>query len=381
MAAPRVAFDADDHRRYGRHFVLPEVGADGQARLATSSVLLVGAGGLGSPAALYLAAAGVGRLGLVDFDAVDLSNLQRQVLYGTRDVGRPKLDAACERLADLNPGIRIEPHRTRLDPSNALSLIRDYDAVLDGSDNFPTRYLVNDACAFAGKPDVFGSVFRFEGQVSVFHAGRGPCYRCLYPEPPAPGSVPNCAEGGVLGVLPGIVGAIQAVEAIKILLGKGTTLLGRLLLFDALAMRFDELRIARDPGCPLCGDRPSIRDLEEAAATCAIPVTTPAPTGTGAASLKRRLDAGEPLLLLDVRTEGEFALARIPGARLIPVHELGARSHELDPATPVVVYCHRGIRSLQGVEILRRAGFSRVEHLDGGIDAWATEVDPEMPRY
>lgn len=381
MTGPRVAFGADDHRRYGRHFVLPEVGAEGQARLAASSVLLIGAGGLGSPAALYLAAAGVGRLGLVDFDTVDLSNLQRQVLFGTRDVGRPKLEAAAERLGDLNPGVRIELHPTRLDPSNALDRIARYDVVLDGSDNFPTRYLVNDACALAGKADVFGSVFRFEGQVSVFDAASGPCYRCLYPEPPAPGTVPNCAEGGVLGVLPGIVGAIQAVEAIKILLGRGRTLSGRLLLFDALTMRFDELRLSRDPRCPLCGESPTIRDLSEVAATCAVPAPPRMPSAVDPASLRRRLDAGEPLVLLDVRSAGEFALARLPGALCIPVHELGARVGELDAGATVVVYCHRGIRSVQGVEILRRAGFSRVEHLDGGIDAWAVAVDPEVPRY
>ncbi|HKQ61875.1 MAG TPA: molybdopterin-synthase adenylyltransferase MoeB [Candidatus Polarisedimenticolaceae bacterium] len=368
----------EELQRYGRHLTLPEVGLEGQERLRAASVVIVGAGGLGSPLGLYLAAAGVGRIGLVDFDRVDLSNLQRQVLYGTRDVGRPKLEAARERLSDVNPHVRIETHAVRLVAANVRSILEPYDVVVDGTDNFPTRYLVNDACVLLDKPNVYGSIFRFEGQASVFWAGRGPCYRCLFPEPPAPGSVPNCAEGGVLGVLPALIGAVQATEAIKLILGRGELLVGRLLLCDALEMRFRELRVARDAGCALCGDRPTRRELVDEPELCAAPPGAEADVNV--LELKARLDSGEPPLLLDVRTPGEWALGHIAGAQWIPLHELPARHGELDGAREVVAYCHRGTRSALAVRWLREHGF-RARNLAGGIDAWSERVDPAVPRY
>ncbi len=394
-AAGSPLLSAAELVRYSRHLLLPEVGLEGQARLKRARVLLVGAGGLGSPLALYLAAAGVGTLGIADFDVVDETNLQRQVLYGTSDVGRSKLDSARARLRELNPDVRVEPFAVRLTSANALDIVRGFDLVCDGSDNFPTRYLVNDACVLAGKPDVYGSVFRFEGQASVFgHAG-GPCYRCLFPVPPPPGLVPSCAESGVLGILPGIIGLVQATEAVKLVLGKGDLLAGRLLLVDALAMRFRELAVARDPSCPVCGDHPTVRELIDyeafcgeaeagggagaapqagAAAAPAIPSITPA-------ELKRRLDAGEDLCLLDVREPAEHAFARLPGAILVPLEQLVRRLGELDPARATVVHCHVGKRSAVAVELLRQAGFSKVWNLEGGIDAWATAIDPRVPRY
>jgi adenylyltransferase/sulfurtransferase len=371
--------DPREIARYGRHLVLPEVGLEGQRRLRRSSVLIVGAGGLGSPAALYLAAAGVGRLGLVDFDAVDESNLQRQILYGSADVGRPKLESARRRLAEVNPWVEIATHPLRLSASNALDVLAGYDLVLDGSDNFATRYLVNDACVLSGKPDVYGSIFRFEGQASVFAAPGGPCYRCLFPAPPPPGVVPDCAEGGVLGVLPGIVGTLQATEAIKLILGCGEPLVGRLLLVDALEMRFREVRLRRDPDCAVCGERPTRRHLIEEAVACASAGASP--SGLSPAELRRRLLTEPRPLLLDVRNPPEWAVCRIDGARLIPLPELPRRLAELDRTTEIVVYCHHGMRGEAAVELLLSAGFSTVRNLEGGIDAWAAAVDPALPRY
>jgi adenylyltransferase/sulfurtransferase len=368
--------------RYGRHLTLPEVGMEGQQRLRDAAVLLVGAGGLGSPLGLYLAAAGVGRIGLVDFDRVELSNLQRQILYGTADVGQPKLDVARRRLEDLNPHVAIETHDTRLEASNARSILKGYDVIVDGTDNFPTRYLVNDACVLLGKPNVYGSIFRFEGQVSVFDARRGPCYRCLYPEPPAPGDVPNCAEGGVLGVLPAVVGALQANETIKWILGAGEPLLGRLLLFDALEMRFRELRLRKDPDCALCGPRATVRELTDEAAACA-----PAPAAVedgheiGGRSLKARLDGGDSPLLLDVRTPQEWSICRLDGATHVPLGELTGRVGEIDSEREIVVYCRSGQRSAMAVGFLLNQGYRRVRNLTGGLVAWATEIDPSLPRY
>lgn len=376
--------------RYSRHLLLPEVGVEGQRRLKNSRVLLVGAGGLGAPASLYLAAAGVGRIGLVDFDAVEFSNLQRQILYATADVGRPKLEAAGERLRGLNPEVDVVLHDARLTSANALEIVRDYQVVVDGTDNFATRYLVNDACVLLDKPNVYGSIFRFEGQASVFHAGVGPCYRCLYPEPPPPGLVPSCAEGGVLGVLPGIVGAIQANEAIKLLLGLGEPLIGRLLLLDALEMRFRELRLRRDPDCPVCGERPTQHGLIDYDAFCgvrgeAFPAPARAdggePDEIGAKELAARIERGDPPVLVDVRSPQEWQICRLEGATLIPMPALPERAGELDPGADIVVYCHLGIRSVQAAEFLRGAGFRKVRHLRGGTEAWAREVDPTMPRY
>ncbi len=379
---------AEDLRRYARHLSLPEVGVAGQERLAAGSVLLVGMGGLGSPAALYLAAAGVGRLGLVDFDVVDRSNLQRQVLYAESDVGRSKLEAAAERLRAANSGLALELHESRVGKDNARDLVAGYDVVVDGTDNFPSRYLVHDACYFTARPYVYGSIFRFEGQASVFARDRGPCYRCLFPEPPPPGSVPSCAEAGVLGVLPGIIGSIQATEALKLLLGIGEPLLGRLLLFDALAMRFRELRLKRDAGCPLCGDRPTQRDLVEYDDSCAV---TPASPGAPSASVvdfdispaevARRAAAGEAFTLLDVRREHELLLAKLPGALCIPLHELPRRLGEIPRDRPVYALCHAGQRSAAATTLLRDQGFVAARNIAGGIDAWSREVDPGVPRY
>ena len=372
----------DEILRYSRHLLLPEVGIEGQRKLKAARVLLVGAGGLGSPAALYLAAAGVGRLGLAEFDTVDVTNLQRQILHGTADIGRPKLDSARDRLQDLNPHVSIEPVADRLTSRNALEVLGRYDVVVDGSDNFPTRYLVNDACVLLGKPLVYGSIFRFEGQVSVFDAARGPCYRCLYSEPPPPGLVPSCAEGGVLGVLPGIIGSLQALEAIKLILGAGESLVGRLVLFDALRLRFRELGLRKDPECPICGPRPTVTSLIDYEAFCGIgaPAALGEPELTvGEFAALRR--GPEPPAVLDVREPHEFAIAHLPGSQLIPLRELPARLAEVEPWRELVVLCHRGARSLQAVQLLRAAGFHRARSLAGGIDAWAGEVDPDMARY
>jgi adenylyltransferase/sulfurtransferase len=378
----KAKLDPREVARYGRHLVLPEVGVEGQQRLRTASVLVVGAGGLGSPLALYLAAAGVGRLGIVDFDTVDLSNLQRQILYGTADVGRSKLSVATERLSDVNPHVTVQPHETRLTAANAREILSDYDIVADGTDNFSTRYLVNDACVLARKPNVHGSIFRFEGQVSLFWPGRGPCYRCLFPEPPAAGAVPDCAEGGVLGVLAGIIGTLQATETIKWILERGETLCGRLLLFDALQMRFRELELRRDPGCPVCGDHPTIRELRDDGAICTPPRDAEAASSDMAPSeLRRRLAAPDPPLLLDVRGPHEWSICHLPGAKLIPVQELEDRLEEIATERQIVVYCHYGLWSARAAAVLRRHGYARVRNLAGGIEAWAATVDPEMPRY
>ncbi|HEY2953741.1 MAG TPA: molybdopterin-synthase adenylyltransferase MoeB [Candidatus Eisenbacteria bacterium] len=372
-----------DLLRYSRHLILPEVGLQGQRRIKAASVLVVGAGGLGSPLALYLAAAGVGRIGLVDFDRVDESNLQRQVLHGTSSVGRPKLESARERLADLNPGVRVDTYETRLTSANAFDVIRPYDVVVDGTDNFPTRYLVNDACALLGKPNVYGSIFRFEGQASVFDARIGPCYRCLYPDPPPPGLVPSCAEGGVLGVLPGVIGVIQGIETLKLILGVGESLVGRLLLFDALELRFRELTLRKDPGCPLCGEKPTIRELIDYEQFCGI---VPEADGTSGLEitvreLAERQGRGDDLVLIDVREPHEYEIARIPGAVLIPLGSLPERMSELDSSREIVLHCHHGQRSMRALELLSRSGFRKLKNLQGGIDSWSREVDPSVPRY
>jgi len=378
---PGGGLDPRETRRYSRHLVLPEVGVEGQQRLRSASALIVGAGGLGSPVALYLAAAGVGRLGIVDFDRVEESNLQRQVLYGTGDVGRSKVEVAAERVGQINPHVEVVSHETRLGADNALEILRGYDVIIDGTDNFGTRYLVNDACVMLRKPNVHGSVFRFEGQLSVFWAGKGPCYRCLFPNPPEPGSVPNCAEGGVLGVLPGIIGTLQATETIKLILDRGSPLVGRLLLFDALEGNFHELRLARDADCPVCGDRPTLRELRESSVSCEPLPSAAARRDLGVEELKSRLSAKPLPVLLDVRTAAEWMICHLEGAVLIPVQELEQRLGELDPRAETVVYCHTGVRSALAADLMHRAGFSVVSNLSGGIEAWAARIDPSMARY
>ncbi|HTY58905.1 MAG TPA: molybdopterin-synthase adenylyltransferase MoeB [Bacteroidota bacterium] len=380
-----VRLSHDEIRRYGRHLILPEVGLEGQMKLKASSVLLVGAGGLGSPLALYLAAAGIGRLGIVDFDVVDESNLQRQVLHSTPYVGRPKLDSAKDRIHAINPNVEVELFRSRLTSANALGIIGGFDIVADGTDNFPTRYLVNDACVLLEKPNVYGSIFRFEGQVSVFSAPGGPCYRCLYADPPPPGLVPSCAEGGVLGVLPGIIGTIQAAETVKYILGIGESLVGRLLLFDALTMKTRELRLRRNPSCKVCGDHPEITELVDYEAFCGI--APPPPEGAAVdehaitvTDLKSQIDRGESPFLLDVREVVEYQIANL-GGHLIPLNDLPRRVHELDSSQEIVVYCHSGNRSGQAVQFLKQLGFRKVKNLLGGIDEWAERIDPAMPRY
>ncbi len=382
MAEQQPKLSHEEILRYSRHLILPDVGVEGQQRLKAARVLLVGAGGLGSPAALYLAAAGVGTLGVVDFDVVDRTNLQRQILHGTAMVGRPKLESAQARIQDINPHVRVETFETRLTSENALAVIREFDVVADGTDNFPTRYLVNDACVLLGKPNVYGSIFRFEGQASVFYAKEGPCYRCLYAEPPPPGLVPSCAEGGVLGVLPGIIGSIQALETIKLILGAGDTLIGRLLLFDALQLRFRELRLEKDPECPLCGAHPTITSLIDYEAFCGVGAE-PAYDGAEitAAELREEWAKNPDLVVLDVREPHEAAIARISGARLIPLSELPERLREVDGHAELVTHCHHGLRSLKALEILKAAGFSKVRSLKGGIDSWSVTVDPGVPRY
>ena len=374
---PVMGLTPDQIRRYSRHLTLPQVGIEGQQRLIDASVLLVGAGGLGSPLAIYLAAAGVGRIGIVDFDVVELSNLQRQILYDSSDVGRPKVELAAQRIRRLNPLVEVETHATRFDTGNAFDLVDAYELVIDGTDNFGTRYLVNDACVLRGKRNVYGSIFRFEGQVAVLGAG-GPCYRCLYPEPPAPGTVPSCAEGGVLGVLPGIIGTLQAIEAIKLLLDRGDPLIGRLLLFDGLEMRFRELRIRRDPGCPVCGDVPTITELAEIDQACeTVPTNV---TEIEPAELARLLGQNT-LHLLDVRTTEEWEIAHLEDAIHIPIGELEQRLGELDPAQTIVVYCKVGARGARAASLLAEHGFARVSNLSGGIDRWSVEIDPAIPRY
>ena len=378
------ALSNDEILRYSRHLIMPEVALDGQQRLKAARVLCIGAGGLGSPLALYLGAAGVGTIGLVDFDVVDYTNLQRQILHATPDVGRPKLASATEKLRAMNPYLVLKTFETRLTSDNALEILRDFDVVVDGTDNFATRYLVNDACVLLGKPNVYGSIFRFEGQASVFATREGPCYRCLYPEPPPPGLVPSCAEGGVLGVLPGLVGVIQATETIKLILGKGEPLVGRLLLVDALSMRFRELKLRKNPDCPACGERRTITRLidyeefcgvrgEEAPAEAGVPEIT-------VEELKRKRDAGEDLVLVDVREPHEVQICNL-GGLLIPLGDLPRRVHELDSARDIVVHCRSGPRSARAVAFLRQAGFKKARNLAGGILAWADRIDPRMPKY
>jgi len=384
----RVELSNEEIQRYSRHLIMPEVAMEGQKKLKASKVLLVGTGGLGAPLGLYLAAAGIGRIGLVDFDVVDFSNLQRQVIHSTKDVGRPKLESAKEKILGINPHIQVDGYETMLRADNAMGIIKDYDIVVDGTDNFPTRYLVNDACVLLDKPNVYGSIFRFEGQASVFYAREGPCYRCLYPEPPPPGLVPSCAEGGVLGILPGTIGLIQATEAVKLILGKGRTLVGRLLLYDALEMKFRELKLRKNPKCPLCGDNPTIKALIDYEQFCGI---TPQPVAAAPIEqdsyeitpeeLKVRLDRGDRLTIVDVREPHEYNISRLPNSILIPLGQVGARKNELNPSDEIIVHCKMGGRSAKAVKLLREAGFKKIKNLTGGIDRWAQNVDPSVPRY
>jgi adenylyltransferase/sulfurtransferase len=374
----------DEILRYSRHLIMPEVGMEGQQKLKAARVLCIGAGGLGSPLALYLAAAGVGTLGIVDFDVVDYTNLQRQIIHTTADVGRKKLESAAEKLKAINPFLNLRTFETRLTSENALAIFREFDIVADGTDNFPTRYLVNDACVLTGKPNVYGSIFRFEGQASVFATEAGPCYRCLYPEPPPPGLVPSCAEGGVLGILPGLVGVMQATEVIKLILGKGEPLIGRLLLIDALGMKFRELKLRKNPDCPACGAHPTITKLIDYNEFCGIRGEEKAVEATvpemQVEELKRRLDAGDDLFVLDVREPHEYQICNIKGY-LIPLGDLPKRVHELDSSREIVAHCRSGVRSGKAVAFLRQAGFKKVHNLAGGILAWADRVDPKMPKY
>jgi sulfur-carrier protein adenylyltransferase/sulfurtransferase len=377
----------DELSRYSRHLILPEVGMEGQRRLKAARVLCVGAGGLGSPLAFYLAAAGVGTLGLLDFDVVDASNLQRQIIHSTKDIGRKKLDSAEEKLTALNPALHVVKHETRLTSENALDILKDYDIVADGTDNFPTRYLVNDACVLLGKPNVYGSIFRFEGQASVFATEQGPCYRCLYPEPPPPGLVPSCAEGGVLGILPGLVGVMQATEAIKLILGKGEPLIGRLLLIDALNMRFRELKLRKNPDCPVCGTHPTVTKLIDYEQFCGVAPQTNQDTNVkngipqmSVKELKRRIDAGEDVQLIDVREPYEYQIAQI-GGTLIPQNDVPNRLGEIDRDREVVVHCRSGSRSQRIAEFLQQQGYAKVANLAGGILAWSDEIDPKVTKY
>jgi len=371
--------------RYSRHLIMPEVAMEGQQKLKAARVLCIGAGGLGSPLAMYLAAAGVGTLGLVDFDVVDYTNLQRQLLHHTSDVGRPKLESAAEKLQAMNPFVKVELFETLLHSNNALEIFREFDIIADGTDNFATRYLVNDACVLSGKPNVYASIFRFEGQASIFATEQGPCYRCLYPEPPPPGLVPSCAEGGVLGVLPGLLGVIQATEVIKLILGSGDPLIGRLLLVDALGMRFRELRVRKNPDCPVCGTHPTVRELIDYQEFCGVrgeesQVSTAKIPEITVQEFKRRLDAGEDIYVLDVREPHEYQICNIKG-HLIPLGDLPKRIHELDSSREIVVHCKMGGRSAKAVDFLRQAGFKRASNLTGGILAWSEKIDPKVPKY
>jgi len=386
VAEPETAaLSNEEIARYSRHLILPEVGMEGQLQLKRAKVALIGAGGLGAPLGLYLAAAGVGRIGVVDFDVVDASNLQRQVIHGTHDIGRKKLDSAGDRMRDINPNVRIDKFEVGLSSENALEILKDYDMVIDGTDNFPTRYLVNDACVLLKKPNVYGSIFRFEGQATVFAYEDGPCYRCLYPEPPPPGLVPSCAEGGVLGILPGIIGLIQATEAVKLILGVGDTLKGRLLLYDALGMRFRELKLRRDPDCPVCGDHPTVTKLIDYQEFCGLRSAPPPPVQAEGVidpqEVKRKLDRGDDFLLVDVREPHEFQIARIPGSKLIPLGELPKRLNELNTDADIVAHCKSGARSQKAVDLLKQNGFKHVRNMTGGILAWSDKVDPSVPKY
>jgi sulfur-carrier protein adenylyltransferase/sulfurtransferase len=383
-----IDFSNDEIARYSRHLIMPEVTLEGQKRIKAASILCIGTGGLGSPIALYLAAAGIGRLGLVDFDVVDFSNLQRQVLHGTDDVGRKKLNSAKDRIKAVNPNVKTDLHDCVFRSENAMQLVQDYDIVIDGTDNFPTRYLSNDVCVLARKPNIYGSIFRFDGQCTVFapHLG-GPCYRCMFPEPPPPGMVPSCAEGGVLGVLPGIIGVLQAIEAIKLIIGLGDPLIGRLVSFDALKLRFREFKIRKDPKCPICGDHPTIHELIDYDQFCGVPQADAeaekemdVPTIT-AVELRKKLDRNEKFVLVDVREPYEYDICNIPGSKLIPLGELPARLSELDSADDIVLHCKVGGRSAKALKILQEAGFRKLNNLRGGIAAWADEVDPSLPKY
>jgi molybdopterin/thiamine biosynthesis adenylyltransferase/rhodanese-related sulfurtransferase/molybdopterin converting factor small subunit len=370
----------DEILRYSRHLIMPEVGTEGQLKLKAAKVLLVGTGGLGAPLGLYLAAVGVGRIGLVDFDVVDFTNLQRQVIHGTSDVGRKKLDSAADRMHEINRFVRIDKHEVALSSENALDILKDYDIIVDGTDNFPTRYLVNDACVLLGKPNVYGSIFRFEGQATVFAYEGGPCYRCLYPEPPPPGLVPSCAEGGVLGILPGTIGLIQATETVKLILGIGQPLVGRLLLYDALAMRFRELKLRKNPECPVCGDHPTVTKLIDYQQFCGIPQEIPMEGDIDPIDVKAKIDRGDKFVLIDVREPHEYQICRIPYAKLIPLGELPKRLSELNPSDEIVAHCKSGMRSAKAVDILKKAGF-RARNMKGGILAWSDKVDPSVPKY
>jgi sulfur-carrier protein adenylyltransferase/sulfurtransferase len=392
LAEPTTASEAttlskEEILRYSRHLIMPEVGMEGQLKLKNAKVLMVGTGGLGAPLGLYLSAAGVGRIGVVDFDVVDFTNLQRQVIHGTKDVGRKKLDSAADKMLDINPNIQIDRYDVALDSSNAMEILEPYDLVIDGTDNFPTRYLVNDACVLLKKPNVYGSIFRFEGQASVFAYPGGPCYRCLYPEPPPPGLVPSCAEGGVLGILPGIIGLVQATEAVKLILGVGEPLVGRLLLYDALAMRFRELKLRRNPECPVCGDHPTVTKLIDYQQFCGVPQKEEAPV-TGVVEgeidpveVKAKIDRGDDFLLIDVREPHEYQICNIPQAKLIPLGDLAKRLNELNSAQEIVAHCKSGVRSGKAVDFLRQAGFRKVRNMKGGILAWSDKVDPRVPKY
>ncbi len=386
--AAEASLSKDEILRYSRHLIMPEVGMEGQLKLKAAKVLLVGTGGLGAPMALYLTAAGVGTIGLVDFDVVDYTNLQRQVIHGTSDVGRPKIDSAIDSMREINPFVNVIRHEVALTSENAMDLVKDYDLVADGTDNFPTRYLVNDVCVLLNKPNVYGSIFRFEGQATIFAAEGGPCYRCLYPEPPPPGLVPSCAEGGVLGILPGVIGLIQATEVVKLILGKGETLVGRLMLYDALNMKFRELKLRKSAECPICGPDRTINELIDYHQFCGVPQHAAPEPETGVTeneievtALKARFDRGEKVNLIDVRELHEFQICRIPGSTLIPLGELPKRLNELNVADEVVVHCKSGMRSAKAADLLRQSGFKRVLNVKGGILAWSDKVDPSVPKY
>jgi len=390
-APPETAeLTKDEILRYSRHLIIPEVGVEGQQKLKAAKVLLVGAGGLGAPLGLYLAAAGIGKIGIVDFDVVDFTNLQRQVIHSTNDVGRKKIDSAAEKMVGINPNLKIVKHETALSSENALDILKDYDLVVDGTDNFPTRYLVNDACVLLGKPNVYGSIFRFEGQATIFAYEGGPCYRCLYPEPPPPGLVPSCAEGGVLGILPGTVGLIQATETVKLILGIGEPLVGRLLLYDALGMRFRELKLRKNPECPVCGEHPTITKLIDYHQFCGVPNPNAAAPAQETkvnegeievTEVKAMLDRGDKFVLIDVREPHEYQICKIPAAKLIPLGEVPRRLHELDKDADIVIHCKSGMRSAKACGILKQAGFQHVRNMKGGILAWSDRVDPSVPKY
>jgi sulfur-carrier protein adenylyltransferase/sulfurtransferase len=380
-----VELSNDEIARYSRHLIMPEVALDGQKKLKAAKVLTVGTGGLGSPLALYLAAAGIGTIGIVDFDVVDESNLQRQIIHGTSDVGRPKVESARDKILDINPNVEVRVHEEALTSENALEIFADYDVIVDGTDNFPTRYLVNDACVLLGKPNVYGSIFRFEGQASVFWAEEGPCYRCLYPEPPPPGLVPSCAEGGVLGILPGAIGVVQATEAVKLILGIGEPLIGRLMLYDALGMSFREMKLRKDPGCPICGENPTVTELIDYEEFCGIPQANAAEEKNGVpeitvGELKSKLDNGEDINVLDVREPHEYEVANI-GVKLVPLGELPRRLAEFDRNENFAIHCKTGGRSAKAVKLLQDAGFGNVYNVKGGITAWSEEIDPSVPKY